>query len=316
MSVWWKQDDFLREAKNVHGERYDYSKSIFVRKDRELTITCKIHGGFLQQPKQHVLKKRGCSLCGIKKVADSERKTNEQFIKEAVAIHGNYYDYSKVNYTGSLKKVIIICPKHGEFEQIATQHIGKKRTGCDKCGTDRLRSNKEEFIRKSVAIHGDKYDYSKFVYVDSKTNSVIICPIHGEFLKTPNYHLRGQGCRDCSRFKSKGERKIELVLESNNLNFKKQIYLDDCFRFTKRTKLSFDFGLYKEDELICLIEYDGRQHFESIEWFGGKNALISTQERDLFKDNYCKENNIKLYRINYKQDIEKELDKILKECYN
>jgi len=132
-----------------------------------------------------------------------KRKTTEQFIEEAVKVHGDKYNYSKVEYTNKRTKVIITCSIHGVFEQFPNDHlIGK---GCKICGHEKSsnsqRSNTEEFIKRAVRIHGNKFDYSKSNYIDSKTIVVIICKIHGGFKQEPVRHLRGQGCRKCATLK-------------------------------------------------------------------------------------------------------------------
>jgi G:T-mismatch repair DNA endonuclease (very short patch repair protein) len=124
----------------------------------------------------------------------SKKKTIEQFIEDAKLIHGDKYDYSKVNYISALKKVIIICKIHGEFQQQPTNHCCQKQ-GCPKC-VGRNRTS-EEFVKKAIQIHGDKYDYSKVDYINSNTKITIICKTHGEFNQTPNSHLLGQGCQIC-----------------------------------------------------------------------------------------------------------------------
>ena len=129
-----------------------------------------------------------------------KKKTKEEFIKDARKVHGDKYDYSKVEYDGAHKKVCIICPKHGEFEQTPHDHLARK--GCPKCGIENRSENrtstKEDFIKKACEKHKGKYDYSKVKYVNSATKVCIICPEHGEFWQTPHMHTKGQGCPKCS----------------------------------------------------------------------------------------------------------------------
>ena len=101
-----------------------------------------------------------------------KKKTKEEFIKEARELHGDKYDYSKVEYIGALKKVCIICPIHGGFEQTPHNHLGGQ--GCPTCG--KCIPTKEEWIAEARKVHGDKYDYSKVDYVNSRTKVCIICP--------------------------------------------------------------------------------------------------------------------------------------------
>ncbi len=100
--------------------------------------------------------------------------TTEEFIQRAKAVHGDKYDYSKVKYVDRQTKVVIVCPKHGDFTQAPTSHI--RGAGCPKCGNDKtaLRMTTEGFIQKAKTIHGDRYDYSKVEYVDNKKEVCII----------------------------------------------------------------------------------------------------------------------------------------------
>ena len=136
----------------------------------------------------------------------------ENFIDKAKKIHGDKYDYSKVNYVNSKTKVCIICPKHGEFWQEPRHHLSKH--GCPMCGkenSDRKQSlTLNEFIEKSNQIHNGKYSYDKVNYVNAETKVCIICPKHGEFWQAPHSHLRGQGCPKCGR-----ERNINSIKITN-----------------------------------------------------------------------------------------------------
>ena len=125
-----------------------------------------------------------------------KKLTIEEFIEKAKIIHGDKYDYSKVEYVNSMVKVCIICPIHGEFFVKPNDHIHKK-CGCVKC-SGRYLSNKEAFVEKARLIYGDKYDYSKVNYINNKTKVCIICPIHGEFWQRPNDHLSGYSCNRCA----------------------------------------------------------------------------------------------------------------------
>ena len=125
-----------------------------------------------------------------------KKLTIEEFIEKAKIIHGDKYDYSKVEYVNSMVKVCIICPIHGEFFVKPNDHIHKK-CGCVKC-SGRYLSNKEAFVEKARLIYGDKYDYSKVNYINNKTKVCIICPIHGEFWQRPNDHLNSSGCPICN----------------------------------------------------------------------------------------------------------------------
>jgi len=127
--------------------------------------------------------------------------TTKEFIERARIIHGERYDYSKVEYTTYKSKIIIICPIHGAFWQTPCRHL--EGYNCLRCACETSQiintSTLNEFINKVTKIHGDKYDYSKVKYVNNKTKVCIICSEHGEFWQTPSGHLNGNGCIECAK---------------------------------------------------------------------------------------------------------------------
>ena len=122
--------------------------------------------------------------------------TTDEWIIKAKLVHGNKYDYSKVEYVGATRQVLILCPVHGQFLQRSGSHL--EGTGWINCRNQMYRSTTEEFIGKAVKVHSEKYDYSKVVYGTRSTDKVIItCKIHGDFEQTPSDHLGGAGCSSC-----------------------------------------------------------------------------------------------------------------------
>ena len=191
-------EEFVNKAKKIHGDVYDYSKVNYVNNHTKVCIICPEHGEFWQVPNSH-LSGSGCPKCAIKNNKNTRSFSVFEFIDKARKIHGCKYDYSKVQYTNNHTKVCIICPEHGEFWQTPNSHLDGK--GCPGCGklTKRKKAslNKENFIERSIAVHGGKYDYSKVEYINNHTKVCIICPEHGEFWQTPNNHLNGCGCKKC-----------------------------------------------------------------------------------------------------------------------
>ena len=179
-------EDFINKANEVHGDKYDYSKVKYTRRDSKVCIICPEHGEFWQKAANH-LNGNGCPKCA------GRNMTTEEFIRKAKEIHGDKYDYSKVDYVGSHLKVCIICPEHGEFWQSANKHL--RGNGCAKC---KGVYDTESFVEKAKEVHGDKYDYSKVEYKGTQTKVCIICPEHGEFWQTPSNHLVGSGCPICN----------------------------------------------------------------------------------------------------------------------
>jgi len=182
--------EFIERAKKIHGNKYDYSKVEYINNNTKVCIICPIHGEFWQTPGNH-LSGKGCIKCKTDAFANSRRKTNEAFINDAIKIHGNKYDYSKVKYTSKKKPITIICPIHGEFNQKPEVHL--MGCGCQKCCKNGVKLTTEEFIKRAKKIHGDKYDYSKVNYINSKTKVCIISKEHGEFWQLPCVHLSSSG---------------------------------------------------------------------------------------------------------------------------
>ncbi len=122
------------------------------------------------------------------------------FIEKAIVKHGDRYNYSKVEYQGSNKKVCIICPDHGEYYQLPNNHLAGKE--CLKCSYEKrgqnLKSSIENFIIKAKIKHGNKYDYSKSIYVNAKIKVCITCLRHGDFYQLPSKHLYGNTCPKCA----------------------------------------------------------------------------------------------------------------------
>jgi len=298
-------DVILKRFVEKHGNKYDYSLFSEYENIRQyINIICRVHGIFNQQIEMHQ-QGQGCPECKketLSKIWKHDIKNiKEKFVKK----HEGKYDYSLFNeYNGTGEYVDIICKEHGIFRQTSHNHlIGQ---GCPKCKNKNKRLSQKKFVELSKKVHNNEYDYKNVVYKTNKIKVQIKCEKHGYFLQSPNRHLLGDGCPKCKT--SKGENKIMLFLSKSNINY---IY-QKKFNLCKDIKeLPFDF--YLPEHNMC-IEFDGIQHFESIEFFGGDIALENTQRRDKIKNQYCFDNNITLIRIKYDENIIKKLKctKILK----
>jgi hypothetical protein len=225
--------------------------------------------------------------------------TTNQFIDKSKLIHGDEYDYSLINYVNSRTKIKIICRKHGVFEQKADSHLTGHK--CSKCSIINKSLTQHQFINKSIAIHGKKYDYSESIYVNTKTKIKIKCYKHGIFEQEAGEHLRGSGCGICKE--SKGEKRIRVFLEKHNIFYKNQHSFEDCRNPNTNRKLKFDFYLPEKN---LIIEFDGIQHFDEGVGgiLGGTHAATlsevkSNQYRDALKNKYLSDKKIDILRIKY-----------------
>ena len=190
---------FIADAKEVHGDLYDYSEFIYATIHTKGVVRCPVHGPFSQRPSAH-LRGAGCPSCGRGRTIESKRSNKERFVREAIRIHSGLYNYDDFNYVNSSTKGVIFCALHGDFLQHPNGHL--RGRGCPSCATEQRsqarRVTLDEFIGKAQAVHGTRYDYSLFEYVDAKTKGMVICLSHGVFQQAPTVHLAGHGCRVCA----------------------------------------------------------------------------------------------------------------------
>lgn len=217
--------EFIQRSKEIHGNKYDYSKTIYKSALEKVEIMCPTHGSFFQIASHHYNRGQGCPKCKFEKLSTLYMKSTERFIKDAIKIHENEYDYSKSKYKGSSNKIKIICSIHGSFFQTPGNHLYRKR-GCPKCKGG-VKINTKTFVKRAKKIHGNKYDYSKINYTNSITRVEIICIKHGPFFQTPNTHLSGSGCRACNFHKSKASQIWLNSLIIPHLIREKLIYVGD-----------------------------------------------------------------------------------------
>ena len=285
---------FIEESNKIHNNLYVYSKTIYKNNNTKVIITCKKHGDFEITPKKHIIG-QGCVIC-----SNTKRKTSDEFIKIAKEIHNDKYSYEKVSYINNKTCIIITCKEHGDFKQKPNSHL--TGYGCSKC-VKKYNYSQKEYIEEAIKIHKNKYNYSLTKYKNSSEKIIIICNKHGEFMQLPSAHLYSNGCPNCSE--SKGENKISSYLNDLGISYKRQQKFKDCVNIRC---LPFDF--YIPEYNMC-IEFDGKQHFLPVDKFGGMESLEKTKINDDIKNKYCKNNNIKLHRIKYTDNVEEKLFEII-----
>lgn len=309
-----RKQNFLQKSTKIHNGKYDYSKVDYVDSQTKVCIVCPKHGEFWQSPKHHV-SGHGCSECMKEHLRAIKQDTLQTFIQKAISIHGDKYDYSKVNYVNQKTKVTIICPIHREFKQTPSIHL--KGHGCPKCGFNNTSTSKkltlDQFVTKANCIHDNYYSYDKVNYINSYTKVIITCPIHGDFKQTPSSHLSGRGCPKCN--KSRGEVFVAKVLQNLDLQYIEQYKIPVIDQsFTSRKELEVNFYV---PNLNLIIEYNGIQHYIPQEHFGGILKFETYQQpRDQYVQEFCQKHAIHLLTISYKYTDYESINNYIKNYVN
>jgi hypothetical protein len=223
MSKLSTREIFVYKATEIYGDLYGYSLVEYVDSSTEVIIICKVHGEFLQKPINH-LHVGGCRLCGIDKRSKGRRLSLETFINTSNIAHNYLYGYELVKYVNNHTAVTIICPIHGEFPQRPDHHMNGH--GCIKCGGTYSPTN-EEYIKEVELLHNYRYGYMFTQYIDSLTDIIITCPIHGNFIQNAKSHRDGKGCKKCApTYSPTNEEYIKeaLIVHNNKYDLSRVIY--------------------------------------------------------------------------------------------
>lgn len=278
-------DQFITNARKIHGEAYDYSHVVYNTNLILVDIACrKCNVIFKQTPGNH-LSGHGCRKCGCDQRGLNMRSTQEEFIARARHAHGDLYDYTDSVYVTILTKTTIKCRRcQNVFRQTPANHL--KGQGCVRCsdtdGANARRKTLDQFIDEAKALYPDgRYSYTKTVYVDSITKSIITCNICGDdFEQTPDVHLSGRnGCVRCRRAKreSDGAANCRRYLTERNIPFVTEYILPGV------PKRRYDF-LFQYNSQWYILEYDGDQHFRrNVVWCPDDIDFQKNQEVDKFK---------------------------------
>lgn len=279
-------NEFIDKANKQHNNFYDYNKTRYLNWRSDIVVTCPNHGDFTINAGSHA-KGKGCLSCN-----DGTKKyTTEKWIEKAKEKYGNKYDYSKSIYRGTRKPIIIICKEHGEFTKWGDKHLSNdKFAECNKC------VEKKNWLKKCEDKYGDKFNYSKVNYINNRTRVIIICNEHGDFEQSPDCHLMNMGCMDCV---NKTEKIVYDWLLKKFID--KKIIRQKKFEWCKSFKNKFFVFDFYLPELNCIIEIDGRQHFEQVKnWENYKY----NQKKDIYKMQVVNKKNISILRI-FQEDIYK-----------
>lgn len=229
--------EILQIFKEKYNNKYNYPNLQYKGLNSKIKIVCNKHGEFIQRLSKHLKSNGNCKGCLF-----------DELKQKLSSIHNNKYNYDKLINTKTHNKNIIVCKVHGEFNQTINSH--KNGYGCNKCAINNKTKTKENFIKKSNEKHKNKYDYSKFIYTNWCTKSIIICPKHGEFLQTPHAHKK-HGCKKCAgneKYTSKTfkTKYFKLYPESN-------LVLENINYINIDTKI-----------LVCCLNHKNKYYFDIL----------------------------------------------------
>ena len=226
----------------------------------------------------------------------SQKITSEEFIKKAINIHGDLYNYTKVIFIDYLTPVEIICKTHGIFKLKPRSHVCDK-TKCPKC-TKPGRTDLNWFLEKAKIVHNNLYDYSNVNYINIITKINIICKQHGIFSQTPNTHLNSKnGCPKCGgkiRYNLSDFIEKANKIHNNYFNYSKVNYINGKTKIEIICKLHGSFWQLAKNHLrgIGCSKCSGK-FFSNSEYFIERSNIVHNFLYNYDKVNYIK-NNIKV----------------------
>lgn len=272
----------------VENQEYHPNKTLKFICDKEHEFTSRFYFIYKEN--------RRCNICRRKR--EIERRMHN-FITE---LKKDGYIFLGGEYKNEKSKFKIRCPKGHESNMIYTNFMHGAR--CRQCYHDRASSLQRMDI-STIKQRIESRGYSlKGNYINKDTPVLIECPEKHLWEVTVGNFQKGRICPVCNNGKSYGEMKILETLESLNINFKQEFSFHNLVS-EKGSKLRFDFAVFSNDNrLLCLIEYDGQQHFKPVKFnnITDGEAEKKYQEnliRDEIKNQYCKDNNIPLLRVPY-----------------
>lgn len=304
--------DFLEHEKYLHLTFPNYQLMDIKRKNYKIYYKVKCENGHIYWGyRNHLHNGHGCAHCVHRKVKFwSKEKVIELYKKFNLEII-NLDEYSNAEST--------IYAKNKDGYIIKTIPSTLNRMGVQK---SYLYNRYNKYAKYNVdlwcKINRPDYECIKFTAENKRSKCVFL--YKGNFIKEENREFECSledfmysGVEHPLLTMSKGEKDISLFLQNNKINFVSQYKFPDCFFKSENSPLRFDF--YLPDYNIC-IEYNGKQHYEAINWFGGSENFKEQKERDKIKKEYCKKNDIKLIEIAYNDNLDAEMDNILKAVNN
>ena len=303
---------FIEKANKKHNGYYNYDKVKYEKSDIPIVITCPKHGDFKQAPRDH-LRGQGCAKCAAEKGHPSQKKDTATFIRQAIAMHNGFYDYSQVMYQGKDVPVIIICPKHGEFKQTPHAHLSGQ--GCWKCrahlslfeqeirGYIKSIENNIEFGNRDLLPHFEIDVYSPQNKVGFECDGLYW---HSDKNKPKYYHINKTSEAEKQRiqlihiFEDEWEYKRDICKSliakalsacSNKVTqcCAKLINHEEAKSFLDDNSLNgyqeatLHIGLFSNGELVAVSSFEDKdKYFELIQYYEKQDAVIENGFKTMF----------------------------------
>lgn len=224
---------FVARVYAVHGDALAVVPGSYTKMFSPVALVCPQHGEFHTLASNVVNKGTGCPKCAAAARGEVQRMTQDRFLARAAQVHGTKYVYSGTHVAHGSAPVSIECPEHGVFAQTPVKHLSGH--GCPQCAIDartvKITKTRAQFAADATLVHGGRYDYSRFEYVDAKTPGTIVCQKHGPFEQTPDAHLAGKGCSKCTSQVSRWEGEVAEFLRASGV---------DCVRTRAVAGVEFD----------------------------------------------------------------------------
>lgn len=290
------KDNLGEEYKYINGYVNEHTKMVVKH------ITCNTE--YEVKPNQLKYKTGLCPTCFEIKENDSKLLYTELEFKKKIE-ELTYNEYSVLEeYKGTNTKILFKHVSCKHTWKVTPDNFIRNNSRCPKCRTyiGQKISNLETFKEEVKDLVGDEY---KVVgeYKNALTKINIFHTVcNNTYPVRPCDFKDGNRCPYCKR--STGEEAIIKFLEENKITYKPQYKFKDC---KDKNPLPFDFAILENQEVKYLIEFDGLQHFEPIEYFGGQESFEKQKLHDKIKEEYAKNENIPLIRINRIEDIKDRL---------
>lgn len=284
------REEFEKRVSNVSNDTIDVSNFEFENTQKSGLCRCKICGNEWYAKAYSILQGHGCRKCYDKRnsqkrlisLGEVQKRISESG-SNAVII-GDYID--------TKHKCNAKCSDCGNIWRPNVSEImrGHSCPCCSKIkqGINR-RLSEEEYRKRCEELYGTIYDLSELNYTTIRNNVYPICKRHGKVEINAYQFLKGNGCLKCKMHS--GQNKLSEYLKKNDIKIEDEYNKFEWLKTEKGGRMSLDMYLV---EYNIAIEYQGRQHFEPVDKFGGEKEFQNTKERDLNKKKACRKHGVEL----------------------